>query len=389
SPSSVTGHRPFDLIFISHPTIVHAIFDSEEHLGVGSFEERLSAAQDRLDEARQHIVAARVEQKRRYDSRRATPALVAPGMSAWIRLRDRPVAGAVSDQLDARKLGPFPVEEVLSAHRVRLTLPPHLGIDPVFNIEQIDIDTTADDPFVADRTELPVDPRVEDTVDSAGLSDSLTMDEAAEVIGDADPALPPRVRRLSDSLTMDEAAEVIGDADPALPPRVRRHPAAHGDFVLGTVRSSAADELDDLLRGPLPRPRLFQDGNDRLLLTERPVAFLSRLTSPAESKLVAAELELVCFTWAHRKLAHLLEGAFTTVITDHSPMERVLRSTTNIPYGPTITRCRAEIMPHLANLRFLYRPGARHTNADALSRLPVADQGRSASEGGDVLATSS
>ncbi|KAE8239310.1 hypothetical protein A4X06_0g8358, partial [Tilletia controversa] len=355
SPSSVTGHRPFDLIFISHPTIVHAIFDSEEHLGVGSFEERLSAAQNRLDEARQHIVAARVEQKRRYDSRRAAPALVAPGMSAWIRLRDRPVAGAVSDQLDARKLGPFPVEEVLSAHRVRLTLPPHLGIDPVFNIEQIDIDTTADDPFVADRTELPVDPRVEDTVDSAGLSDSLTMDEAAEVIGDADPTLPPRVRR---------------------------HPAALGDFVLGTVRSSAADELDDLLRGPLPRPRIFQDGNDRLLLTERPVAFLSRLTSPAESKLVAAELELVCFTWAHRKLAHLLEGAFTTVITDHSPMERMLRSTTNIPYGPTITRCRAEIMPHLANLRFLYRPGARHTNADALSRLPVADQGRSASEGG-------
>ncbi|KAE8180214.1 hypothetical protein CF336_g9364 [Tilletia laevis] len=299
---------------------------------------------------------------------------------------------------------------------VQLRAPFRISIDPVFNIEQIDIDTTADDPFVADRTELPVDPRVEDTVDSAGLSDSLTMDEAAEVIGDADPALPPRVRRLSDSLTMDEAAEVIGDADPALPPRVRRlsdsltmdeaaevigdadptlpprvrrHPAALGDFVLGTVRSSAADELDDLLRGPLPRPRIFQDGNDRLLLTEGPVAFLSRLTSPAESKLVAAELELVCFTWAHRKLAHLLEGAFTTVITDHSPMERMLRSTTNIPYGPTITRCRAEIMPHLANLRFLYRPGARHTNADALSRLPVADQGRSASDGGDVLATSS
>ncbi|KAE8183799.1 hypothetical protein CF328_g8068, partial [Tilletia controversa] len=122
SPSSVTGHRPFDLVFISHPTVVHAIFDAEEHLGVGSFEERLSAAQDRLAEARQHIATARLEQKRRYDSRRTTPALIVPGMSAWIRLRDRPIAGAVSDQLDARKLGPFPVEEVLSAHRVRLAL---------------------------------------------------------------------------------------------------------------------------------------------------------------------------------------------------------------------------------------------------------------------------
>ncbi|KAE8242421.1 hypothetical protein A4X03_0g8040, partial [Tilletia caries] len=82
SPSSVTGQRPFDLVFVSHPTVVHAIFDAEEHLGVGSFDERLSAAQDRLAEARQHIAAARLEQKRRYDSRRTTPALIVPGMSA-------------------------------------------------------------------------------------------------------------------------------------------------------------------------------------------------------------------------------------------------------------------------------------------------------------------
>ncbi|KAE8181699.1 hypothetical protein A4X06_0g7919 [Tilletia controversa] len=90
SPSSVTGHRRFDLVFISHPTVVHGIFDAEEHLGVGSFAERLSAAQDRLAEARQHITTARLEQKRRYDSRRTTPTLIVPGMSAWVRLRDRP-----------------------------------------------------------------------------------------------------------------------------------------------------------------------------------------------------------------------------------------------------------------------------------------------------------
>ncbi|KAE8185576.1 hypothetical protein CF328_g7505, partial [Tilletia controversa] len=364
SPSSVTGHRPFDLVFISHPTVVQAIFDAEEHLGVGSFNERLSAAQDRLAEARQHIATARLEQKRRYDSRRTTPPLIEPGMSAWIRLRDRPIAGVVSDQLDARKLGPFPVEEVLSAHRVRLALPAHLGVDPVFSIEQIDIDSTADDPFSADRPAASTDPRVVDTEDTV---------------------LPPGSPLLEDvSLVPDS----VTDVNPDLLPRVRRQPAALDDFVLGTVQSSSPSaELKDLLRGPLPRPRVVQDGPDRILLTERPVAFLSRLTTPAESKLVAAELELVCFAWAYNKLAHLLEGAFTTVVTDHSPMERMLRSHTNIPYGPTITRCRTSMMPHLGNLRFVYRPGPRHTNADALSRLPI-DQGRSPSAGGDVLASS-
>ncbi|KAE8242509.1 hypothetical protein A4X13_0g7127 [Tilletia indica] len=254
-------------------------------------------------------------------------------------------------------MGPFSITEVISAHRVRLDLPPDLNIDPVMNIEQLDLEPVDDDPFAADRPLFaPVSPPV------ASASD-VTV---------------PGPSRVEDDGSLVDVETTVDEVPRAVPPRARRPPLALQDFQLGTMRSIPSPALQDLLHGPLLRPRTLQEGDNLLTLTERPVAFLSRLTSPVESRLVAPELELVCLAWAYQKLAHLLEGAITTVVTDHAPMERMLRSTAPIAYGPTITRCRAVLMPHLPNLRFVYRPGPRHTNADALSRLPIADQGRSA-----------
>ncbi|KAE8185900.1 hypothetical protein CF335_g7597 [Tilletia laevis] len=381
SPSTVTGHRPFDLVFLSHPSVVHAVFDADEHLGVSSFEERLAAGHERLDTAQRQISVARLDQKRRFDSRRARPPLISAGMRAWIRLRDRPIAGAIGDKLDVRKLGPFEVEEVLSPHRVRLCLPPHLDIDPVLNIEQLDFAPSDMDPFAAHRPSSAVVEAGSPELRVDGGSQELRADGSLQ--GD----ISGGVGELSSSRSGEDRYSSVAIDAAALPPRRVRHlPESMRDFHVGTVQPAPSPELLDLLRGPLPRPRSFQEGNDLLVLSERPVAFISRLTSPAEEKLVAAELELVCLAWAFHKLAHLLEGASLTVITDHAPMERMLRSTNSITYGPTVTRCRALIMPHLGNIRFIYRPGPRHTNADALSRL-IPDQGRSASGGGDVLAS--
>ncbi|KAK0519317.1 hypothetical protein OC834_007425 [Tilletia horrida] len=63
------------------------------------------------------------------------------------------------------------------------------------------------------------------------------------------------------------------------------------------------------------------------------------------------------------------QGAQVTVMTDHAPMGAMLTSTTGVHYGPTVTRCRALLLPHLHNLRFVHRPGRIHGNVDALSRL--------------------
>ncbi|KAE8216660.1 hypothetical protein CF327_g133 [Tilletia walkeri] len=355
TPSLTTGYRPFDLVFVSPPSLVHALVDADEHLGVDSFEERVAAAVERLEDARIAVEASRQEQKRRYDGRRAALPPLQPGDRVFIRLRDRPMPGTVQDKLDPRKMGPFEVVDVLSPHRVRVRLPVEDGGDMVFNVEQLDAMPTEADPFEASRIEA-----VEDVSVVFPPLDASSEDRSAT--SDTSPTPP---------------------GSPSLPPRQRQLPSSLRDFQLGVLQTRRSPELDEALRGPIGRPRSMVVDDQELLLSERPVAFLSRLTSPAESKLIASELELCCLAWAFRKLAHLLEGASVTVVTDHSSMEKMLRSTANTPYGPTISRCRALLMPQLPNLRFVYRPGPRHTNVDALSRL-LPDQGRSDLIGGHV-----
>ncbi|KAE8240477.1 hypothetical protein A4X13_0g7788 [Tilletia indica] len=361
SPSVTTGYRPFDLIFIDHPSIVHAVFDGAEHLGVASFPERLAAASARLEDAFALTQVARREQKRRYDARRASLPSIVVGDSVYIRLPNRPIPGAIGSKLDARKQGPFRVAEVLSPHRIRLTLPADVAVDPIFSVDQVDLVPSTPDPFANTRAASPP-PAADAAPPSLSDGQLSTLPPALSV-----PTVPPPASA----------------SPPPLAPRVRRPPLGLQGFQVGTVQPRSA-ELSDALRGPLVRPRTIMIDGRSMRLVERPVAYLSRLTSPSERKLVASELELSCLAWAFAKLAHLLEGASVTVITDHSSMEKMLQSTAAIHYGPTISRCRALLMPHLPNLTFRYRPGPRHNNVDALSRL-IPDPGRSASVGGDVL----
>ncbi|KAE8240368.1 hypothetical protein A4X06_0g7796 [Tilletia controversa] len=89
---------------------------------------------------------------------------------------------------------------------------------------------------------------------------------------------------------------------------------------------------------------------------------------------------------------HLLEGAPVIVVTDHAPLGPMLKAKAASEYGPVITKCRAMMMPHLPYLHFVHKPGRKHSNVDALSRLVPAvddeerdDPGRSSLEAGDVL----
>ncbi|KAE8183552.1 hypothetical protein CF335_g8291 [Tilletia laevis] len=312
TPSLSTGQRPFDLVFVSHPDVVHAVFDGEEeHEGVGGFDERLAAAEERLVEARRCILLAREDQKRRYDQSRAPSVSLRVGDQVHLRLKDQPVPGAITSKLDARKD----------------------AADGAARLEE----------GTARLEEIP----------------PLLDDDGAD--GDA---------RL--------------DPDVALPPRPRRLPTSFRGFHLGVLSTADRSQLEEALREPMRKARRVALSDRTVVLTEKPVAFLSRLTTPAEKKMVAAELELRCLAWAYAKWAYLLEGALLTVVTDHQPMGAMLSSTSGVSYGPNISRRRALIMPHLPNLRFVVRPGHAHVNADALSRLPT-DPSRSAFLGGDVL----
>ncbi|KAE8217187.1 hypothetical protein CF326_g9534 [Tilletia indica] len=363
-PNVSTGYRPFDLVFISHPDIVHALFEAPEHGGVGSFDERLAAGVGRLDEAREAVMAARALQKRRYDQRRRPLPVLAVGDLVWVRLADRPVPGVLTSKLVARKLGPYPVAEVLSEHRVRLALPSPLRIHAEFSLEQLDAVPKDRDPFAQIRAR----PGTIDQGDDESVARDGVDEDAAPV------SVPAENEAALDGQGTHEVAR--------RPRRAPQLPSSLRDFET-QLFSAAPDAAFDT---PSSVPRVVEVSGRRVTMLERPVAFLSRLTTPTEKKMAASELELCCLAWAFGRLAHLLEGAPVTVITDHAPLGRMLQSVGPIPYGPTISKCRAMLMPHMENLRFVHKPGRKHTNADALSRLVGdRDPGRSASEGGDVL----
>ncbi|KAE8244770.1 hypothetical protein A4X13_0g6282 [Tilletia indica] len=340
TPNVSTGYSPFDLVFVTHPSTIHAVFDVDLGGAATSFPENLLAASERLADARRAIDAARVKQKQRYDSSRRPLPDLQVGSEVYIRLSNRPVPGHGQGKLGERKVGPYRVLEVLSPHRVRVELPAELGIGNEFAVDQLDVRPASPDPF------------------------ALTRDSPADIIpsvpttGGADERLDAMV---------DEAADV-DEAEAGRPSRLRTAPSALRDFVLVTQSSDLAVPTA-MLRGPLSAPKVVEVNGKSVTLRERPIAYQSRLTSISEQRLVAVELELCCFAWAFARLAHLLEGAEITVVTDHLPMAAMLLSDSGAKYGPTISRCRALLLPHLSNFRFVHRPGKAHTNVDALSRL--------------------
>ncbi|KAE8242580.1 hypothetical protein A4X03_0g8006 [Tilletia caries] len=344
SPNVTTAHRPFDLVFVAHPDLAHAVFDADAGRGAESFDDRLLAASERLSDAYRAIASARAQQKRRYDARRGPLPVLHAGDQVFVRLGNRPIPGLGEGKLDARKAGPYTVREVLSPHRVRLVLPDDLRISDEFSIDQLDPLPGSPDPFALQRCSPPPVPLPAPAaeVDEPGVIDEVAVGDDAE----------------------DEL-----DVAPPLGPRERRPPLSLRDFDVGVVHAGAVPSWEEVMHGPITGCREVMKDGRSVTARERPIAFQSRLTSPSEQKLVAAELELCCLAWSFARMAHLLEGVPVTVVTDHLPMSKMLTSTGATQYGPVISRCRALLLPHLHLLRFEYRTGRKHSNVDALSRL--------------------
>jgi len=98
-----------------------------------------------------------------------------------------------------------------------------------------------------------------------------------------------------------------------------------------------------------------------------PVAFASRTLSKHEQQYGITELETLAVVWGLRHFRAYLYGHRVTVITDHAPVKALLN--TRHPSGKLA--CWAESVAEL-DVEILYRPGRKHSNADALSRSPLA-----------------
>ncbi|KAE8240367.1 hypothetical protein A4X06_0g7797 [Tilletia controversa] len=186
------------------------------------------------------------------------------GVPEYGALRGPPrpsLPGAITSKLSARKLGPYAVAEVLSPHRIRIALPSPLRIHDEFSVEQLDALPVEQDPFALHRSvPLPDSDAPVDEDDSQSTAD-LVRSEEEHV---------PR------------------------PTRAARLPSALREYDVGSLHVVIPDGLMELLRIPSPQPRVAEVDGKTMVLEERPVAFLSRLTTMSEKKLVAPELKLSC-----------------------------------------------------------------------------------------------
>ena len=110
----------------------------------------------------------------------------------------------------------------------------------------------------------------------------------------------------------------------------------------------------------------FQDG------TEKPIQCASRRLNNAEKNYSQTEREGLSVIYGVTKFHQWLWGRKFKIITDHQPLLRLFSETQETTKLAASRLVRWSILLSAYNYEIVYRPGANHQNADALSRLPVS-----------------
>ena len=101
----------------------------------------------------------------------------------------------------------------------------------------------------------------------------------------------------------------------------------------------------------------------------RPIAFASRLLSPAERNYTITDKECLAIVWALKKFLHFVWGAQILVVTDHHALCWLL---TKKDLTGRLARWSLWCQEH--NLKIVHKSGKLHTDADALSRHPIGEE---------------
>ena len=101
----------------------------------------------------------------------------------------------------------------------------------------------------------------------------------------------------------------------------------------------------------------------------RPVVFISRSLTKAESRYAQIEKEALATTWACERLRGYLSGLDFTIRTDHKPLITLLKSRALDDLPPRIIRFRLRLLRF--NFNIIHVPGKNLITADALSRAPL------------------
>ncbi|SAM85678.1 uncharacterized protein UBRO_20381 [Ustilago bromivora] len=204
---------------------------------------------------------------------------------------DCPIPGTQRHtKLDPGKVGPFPVKQVLSHHHFKLDLPSGLYSDDLFNISQLEPAPKECNPF-NHSLDAPV------TTDGQGA----TCFEVEAIMGQQ-----PFRNYVQYHV------------------KWHRDPHTMWEFEEDLLEDGCKAAIQDWNSKHASTPAAITHTLDSSLY-ERPIAFISTTTSPADTKLLGLELKISCLAWAFHHLQHFLEGASKiTVVTDHAPLGAVL-----------------------------------------------------------------
>ena len=95
------------------------------------------------------------------------------------------------------------------------------------------------------------------------------------------------------------------------------------------------------------------------------ICFISRQLRKSEYKYGASQLECLCLVWALEKLHYYLDGSVFEVITDCIALKSLLNMKTPNRH---MLRWQIAIQEYRGNMTITHKEGAKHKNADGLSR---------------------
>lgn len=114
--------------------------------------------------------------------------------------------------------------------------------------------------------------------------------------------------------------------------------------------------------------------------SDRPIGFVSRTLSSAEKNYSQLDKEGLAVVFGVKKFHKYLYGRQFTIVTDHKPLISLFSEMRAIPQmtSPRIQRWAVTLAAY--EYTIVYKVGREHTNADALSRLPLEGGGESTHE---------
>ena len=109
---------------------------------------------------------------------------------------------------------------------------------------------------------------------------------------------------------------------------------------------------------------------------ERPIAFASRTLLSSECNYSQIEKEALAIIFGIRKFHQYLYAQKFTLVTDQQPLTTIFRPKRALPTLAAARIQRWAILLAAYNYEVKYHSTKEHTNADALSRLPLEQRGK-------------